>query len=369
MANVNVPLAELTALGQSVWLDYIRRDLLESGQLAQMIEEFSIRGETSNPTIFDKAIADTNLYDTEVGHDSSDDPETIFFNLAIADIQSACDIFSKVFSDTGGSDGFVSLEVSPRLAYQTDKTHEQAKQLWGRVDRPNLMVKIPGTEAGIPAIEATIAVGVNVNVTLLFSVERHMEAADAYVRGLERANETGIDLSTINSVASFFVSRVDTLVDKQLDDLGAANDLRGLAAVANAKIAYQAALEKFSGPRWEALAAQGAKAQRPLWASTSTKNPAYSDVKYVADLIGPGTVNTVPEKTIHDFADHGVAVDTLGKDVDGAYAEMGRLAEAGIVMDDVTAQLESEGVDSFTASYEELLAAITAKRKQLEQSR
>ncbi len=363
----NEPLAKLTSFGQSIWLDYIRRDLFD-GELQNLIDDYSVRGETSNPAIFDKAIAGSDLYDSDVSGADSDDPEDIFFDLAIADIKSACGFFRPVFDSSGGKDGFVSLEVSPRLAYKTDETIEQAEELWNRVDAPNVMIKIPGTEAGLPAIEATIAKGINVNVTLLFSTDRHMDAADAYIAGLKKAQAAGIDLSTINSVASFFVSRVDTLVDQQLGGIGsdAAKALEGKAAVANAKIAYELAKDKFSGADWEALVSAGANVQRPLWASTSTKNPEYSDVKYVAELIGPDTVNTAPLDTIKDFADHGEASQTLTEDVAAAHDVMAQLASVGIDLHADTDKLEKDGVAAFIESYEDLLKSIDAKRTQLD---
>lgn len=361
----NAPLAQLTDLGQSVWLDFIKRDLL-NGRLQELITEYSVRGETSNPTIFDKAITGSDLYDTDVRECDSSDPEDIFYELAITDIRRACEIFRPLYDESDGGDGYVSIEVSPRLAYDTDTTISEAERLWNLVGAPNVMIKIPGTEPGLPAIEASIAKGINVNVTLLFSTDRHMEAADAYISGIHKAKDAGIDVGRIHSVASFFVSRVDTLIDSELQEIGgSAEQLQGMAAVANAKIAYQRAKDKFAGDDWDGLASAGANVQRPLWASTSTKNPDYSDVMYVHDLIGPGTVNTVPEATLMDFADHGKADLTLEQGVDEAYAAMERLAEAGIDMKAVTDKLEHDGVDSFAKSYEDLLSSIADKRSAL----
>lgn len=358
------PLFDLDSLGQSVWYDNISRDLVTEGGLARLVGDFGVRGVTSNPTIFAKAIETSALYDDVVRAHPGESAEVVFWDLARSDVQGAADILRPIYDEAHAGDGYVSLEVSPRLANDTAPTTSAAAENFAAVDRPNLMIKIPGTLAGLPAIEDSIASGINVNVTLLFAVERHMQAADAYIAGLERAAAAGRDLSRIASVASFFVSRVDTLVDSLLerDGSAAALALRGTAAVANAKLAYAAFQERFAGERWEALAAKGAQMQRPLWASTSTKNPAYSDVKYVEELVGPTTVNTMPQQTIDAFADHGKAVETITADVDGARDVMERLAAVGIDMVEVTEQLEEEGVAAFAKSFDELLATIEKKQ-------
>jgi len=358
------PLEQLTEFGQSPWLDNISRDLLDSGGLSRLVVDDGIRGVTSNPTIFDQAISKSATYDTAIAAFPSDDPAEIFWDLAITDVQRGCDVLRPLYDQTDGGDGFVSLEVDPNLAYEAEATITMAKDLHDRVGRPNLLIKIPGTAAGLQAIEEAIAAGISVNVTLLFAIERHMEAADAYLRGLRRAQADGADLARISSVASFFVSRVDTLVDEQLEAIGTdeALALRGKAAVANAKLAYQAFLERFSGDGWDQLAASGARYQRPLWASTSTKNPAYDDTLYVSTLIGEHTVNTMPDTTIEAFCDHGVVDPTLVQGVDEARTVMERLAAVGIDMDAVTAQLEAEGVQKFAKSFSDLLASVGAKR-------
>ena len=326
-----------------------------------------MRGVTSNPSIFEKAVAGSSQYDDVVTASPSDDAEAAFFDLAVRDIADACDVLAPVYADSDAVDGYVSMEVSPRLARDTTGTVQQADRLFARIDRPNVMIKIPGTVEGLPAIEESVAQGVSVNVTLLFAVDRHMAAADAYIAGLERALDAGRDVARIASVASFFVSRVDSLVDAELDAIGSpeALALRGRAAVANAKLAYAAFTEKFRGPRWESLAAAGARVQRPLWASTSTKNPAYPDTLYVDELIGPDTVNTMPHATVDAFADHGTAAVTLTAGLDEAKAHMDALASLGVDMTKVTDQLEQEGVDAFVTSYEQLLATIAEKQATL----
>jgi transaldolase len=309
------PLHELHALGQSVWLDYIRRGILDNGELEEMITRYDLRGVTSNPSIFQQAIGDSDDYDDAFDLLAGEGAEAAeaYEEMAVDDIRRACDLFRSVYDRAAGADGFVSLEVSPELAHDTDATVVEARRLWAAVDRPNLMIKVPGTDAGLPAIEQLLFEGMNVNVTLLFSVANHERVMEAFLRGVERRMEAGRPVDRVASVASFFVSRVDSSVDAALEGIGGerALGLRGRAAVANAKLAYARFREVFSGPRWERLAAAGAQVQRPLWASTSTKNPAYRDVIYVEELIGPDTVNTMPLATVKAFADHGVARRTV----------------------------------------------------------
>ena len=353
---------KLTSLGQSLWMDNIQRKLLENGELKAMIARGDIRGMTSNPTIFNNAIAKSTDYDSALtplawaGWDA----EKIFWQLAIEDIKAACDAFMPVYEESNGGDGFVSIEVSPTLAHDTDKTIAQAEQLWVRVARPNLMVKIPATKEGIPAIRKTIAAGLNINITLIFSLKRYAEVMDAYLSGLEDRANAGHPIDHIASVASFFVSRVDTKIDPQLPE---DSPLRGKAAIANAKLAYDEYHKTFAGRRWENLKVKGARVQRPLWASTSTKNPAYPDTIYLDNLIGPETVNTVPPATLEAFRDHGVAAMTLSRDVDKAQETIAQLEAAGISMDVVTQELEDEGVKSFAEAFAQLLATIDERRK------
>ena len=338
--------------------------MLETGELKRLIEEDAVVGVTSNPTIFEKALSTGEWYDEQLRAEleRSDDTKEVFFALAIEDIKRACDVLRPVWDRTGGVDGFVSLEVDPDLAYERDATFEQAKRLTELVSiAKNLFVKIPATQPGLGAIEDSIAAGRSINVTLIFSLERYAAVAEAFVRGLERLVEAGGDPTNVASVASFFVSRVDTEADRRLAEIGR-EDLQGRLAVDNAKLAYEHYLEVFSGPRWDALAAAGARPQRCLWASTSTKNPAYRDVLYVEELIGPNTVNTMPFETIAAFQDHGVSRETLTEGVDEAHALLRDLESAGIDYDDVTATLESEGVQKFSDSFATLLAGIDAKR-------
>ena len=373
-------LHELHRLGQSVWLDYIRRGILDNGELEEMIRRHDLRGVTSNPSIFQQAIGDSDDYDDAfdfLAGDQADGPEA-YEALAVEDISRACDLFRGVYDGAGRADGFVSLEVSPELAHDTEGTEAEARRLWQAVDRPNLMIKVPGTAAGLPAIEQLISEGLNVNITLLFSVQNHEQVMEAYLRGLERRLESGGALDHVASVASFFVSRVDSAVDAQLEKLAAAAPdeagkqrilgLRGKAAVANAKLAYDRFKEIFSGQRWERLAAAGAQVQRPLWASTSTKNPEYRDVIYVEELIGPHTVNTMPLATIEAFADHGVARRTVDADLDAARADLAALAEVGIDIDQVTDQLQREGVEKFAKSFRDLLQSVDAKLQRVGQA-
>jgi transaldolase len=356
----------LAELEQSVWIDSLSRGWLKTGSLAKWMEEDALTGVTSNPTIFQKAMAEGEWYDDQLREvlEQEDDLKETFLQLAIADIIEACDLFRSVWDGGKGKDGYISMEVDPNLAYETDATIEEAARFHDWVERPNLYVKIPATEPGLPAIEEMIARGRNINVTLIFSLERHMEVADAYIRGLERLVEAGGDPAKVGSVASYFVSRVDTEADGRFDEAGHP-ELKGKLAVANAKLAYQNYKEKFSGERWEALAAKGATPQWCLWASTSTKNPEYRDVLYVEDLIGPGTVNTMPRETIEAFQDHGEVALTLEEGIDEAKQIFEQVAAAGVDYDDVTDTLEREGVQKFIDSFTELLEGIDAKRKQL----
>ena len=354
---------KLTSLGQSLWYDNIQRKLLENGELKAMIERGDIRGVTSNPTIFQNAIAKTNDYDAALIPLawSGWDAEKIFWHLAIEDIQEACDLFRPLYDETKGGDGYVSLEVSPYLANETEATEKQAKELWERVNRPNLMVKIPATKAGIPAIRQTIAAGINVNVTLIFSLERYAEVMDAYLSGLEDRVAANEPINMIASVASFFVSRVDTKIDPKLPK---DSSLLGKAAIANAKLAYHAFEETFTSARFATLKARfSARAQRPLWASTGTKNPAYSDTVYVDNLIGPDTVNTVPPATLDAFRDHGKAAITITRGLDESKAQIAELEALGISMKQVTQELEEEGVKSFADAFKVLLDVVDDRRK------
>jgi transaldolase len=356
----------LAELGQSVWIDSLSRGWLKSGDLARWMDEDALTGVTSNPTIFQKAMADGDWYDDqlrEVLKEENDLKET-FLQLAITDIEEACDLFRSVWDEGEGKDGYISMEVDPNLAYDTSATIEEAARFHDWVERPNLYVKIPATAPGLPAIEEMIARGRNINVTLIFSLERHREVAEAYIRGLERLAEAGGDLSTVGSVASYFVSRVDTEADRRLDEAGHP-ELKGKLAVANAKLAYQNYEEIFSGPRWDVLVERGATPQWCLWASTSTKNPEYRDVLYVEDLIGPGTVNTMPRETIEAFQDHGEVALTLEDGIDEAKQVFEQVAAAGVGYDDVTDTLEREGVQKFIDSFTELLDGIAAKRERL----
>jgi transaldolase len=360
-------LHQLSARGQSVWIDYLSRDLLESGELNRMMKEDAVVGVTSNPTIFQKAISQGNAYDAQLKEllDDEQDAKEIFLHLAVRDVESALDLLAPVH-EANAQDGYVSIEVDPNLAYHTQATYEEAIRLHEWIDRPNLYVKIPGTKPGLKAIEDCIAVGRSINVTLLFSLEMHSASMEAYLRGLERFVEGGGDPAKVRSVASFFVSRVDTETDKRLDAIGTeeALALRGKLAIANAKLAYENYKQAFSGARWEALEAKGALPQRCLWASTSTKNAAYRDVLYVEELIGPHTVNTMPEETILAFQDHGeVRGDTVLEGVDEAHRLLDQLSAVGIDYDDVVLTLEKEGVQKFSDSFAELLDGVRAKRE------
>jgi transaldolase len=362
------PLEELADHGQSVWIDYLSRPFVQDGDLAGLVEQ-GIKGVTSNPTIFQGAIAEGDAYDDqirEIVSSGETEPKEIFIRLAADDIRDACDVLRPVHDEGGGKDGYVSLEVDPNLAHDTQGTIEEAKRLHALIDKPNLFIKIPATKEGLPAIEETIAAGIPVNVTLIFSLERHRAVAEAYVRGVQRLADSGGDLSKIASVASFFVSRVDTEGDKRLDELGGHDELKGKLAIANAKLAYAQYKEVFSGEQWEALEAKGASKQRCLWASTSTKNPEYRDVIYVEELVGPDTVNTMPRATVEAVLDHAeIRGDTLEEDVEGARKLLEDLKAAGIDYDDVVDTLEKEGVQKFADSFKELFADIESKRDQL----
>ena len=361
------PLHELSEHGQSVWIDFLSRDMLRTGELERMMLDDAVVGVTSNPTIFQKAISAGDAYDDQLREvlQHERDPKEIFVHLASKDVGDALDLLRGVWDEGGGRDGYVSIEVDPNLAYDTEATIAEAQRLHELIDRPNLFVKIPATKEGLPAIEEMISRGRSINVTLTFSLDRYVEVAEAYVRGLERLVEGGGDPGKIASVASFFVSRVDTEADRRLDDIGGHDELKGKLAVANAKLAYQRYKKIFAGERWERLAEQGASPQRCLWASTSTKNPEYRDVLYVEELIGPTTVNTMPEETIQAFQDHGRVAETLEQGLDEARRTFERLEEAGVDYDDVTLTLEREGVEKFADSFSELLEGIRAKSGEL----
>jgi len=364
---------QLLEAGQSVWYDNIQRSLLKNGELAGMVERGEIRGVTSNPTIFMNAITKSQDYDESLLPlaASSLTAEEIFFVLAIEDIQAATDLFMPLYQQSGGGDGYVSLEVSPYLANDTAATLAQAKQLWQRVDRPNLMIKIPATKAGLPAITDAIAAGINVNVTLIFSLQRYAEVMDAYMKGLERRVAEGLPIGSIASVASFFVSRVDTKIDPRLQEIiptggqqaRDAKALLGKAAIANARLAYADFKKAFASERFLKLKAKGARVQRPLWASTSTKNPDYRDVMYVEELVGPDTVNTVPPQTLVAFLEHGQVRLSLEEDLEGARQTLAELEKLGILMKTVTSELEEQGVKSFSDAFTVLLEAVDKRRQ------
>ncbi len=371
------PLRELNKLGQSVWYDNLNRDLLVSGKLQKMVDEDGVSGGTSNPSIFEKAIAAGDAYDEqirELAGRGAGIPE-MFDALTVADVQQSADVFRASYEATSGADGYASLEVSPHLASDTQATIDAARRLFRALNRPNVMIKIPGTQEGLPAIEQCLSDGLNINVTLLFSVENYEQVANAYISALEKRAQRGEPVSGIASVASFFVSRVDTLTDEKLkakiddasteDQKTALRSLMGQAAVANAKIAYEKYKEIFSGPRWEALAAKGARVQRCLWASTSTKNPDYRDVIYVEELIGPDTINTLPQNTLDAFREHGRVALTLEKGVEEAHAAIGRVEEAGVSFRAVTDELQTQGVKLFIDSFDKAVGSIVQKREAL----
>ena len=367
-------ISTLERLGQSIWLDYIHRHLLWSGELKQLIEDYGVRGVTSNPTIFEQAIGGSNAYDDAIARRAAagEDALQIYEAVAMEDVRSAADLFRPIYDMSGGNDGFVSMEVSPRLAHDTAGTIAEARRLWAALARPNVLIKIPGTAEGVPAIAQGIADGININVTLLFAVEVYERVIDAYLTGLEQRAAAGKPLEGIRSVASFFVSRVDTEADKRLEariaagaDRAQCEALLGTAAVANAKLAYQSYVTRFEGTRFHALMAQGAAVQRPLWASTGTKNARYADTKYVDELVGPDTVNTMPPATLKAFADHGAFARTLDADVDVARQRLAELETAGVSLRDVTDFLVVDGVKKFADSFTSLLAAVEAKRERL----
>ena len=357
------PLVRLGALGQSPWYDFITRDLLRSGELRRLIDEDGLQGMTSNPTIFEKAIRSSRLYDEEIrlGIARGESPARVFETLAIADVRAACDIFRPLYDASDGRHGLVSIECNPHLARETQATIEEARRLWSAVDRPNVMIKIPGTREGLPAIGRCLADGLNVNITLLFSTARYEEVIEAYVRALEGRQIRGLPVDRIASVASFFVSRVDTKVDARLAEIGDPKGLRGKIAIANACTAYAAFLGSLEHPRWARLAGAGAATQRPLWASTSTKDPRYSDVHYVEALVAPDTVNTMPPETFEAYRDHGRPQVRIYDGIVSAPAHLRALADAGIDLARVTDELEDEGVAKFAASYDAVLEAIESK--------
>jgi transaldolase len=358
----NKNLAELSAAGVAVWLDDLSRDRIRDGGLQQLVDEYSVVGVTTNPTIFAAAIHGSDSYDDQLHALAvrQVSVEEALRTITAADVRDACDLLRPVHDRQPG-DGRVSLEVAPGLAHDTDATAAEAGHLWWLVDRPNLFIKIPATEAGLPAITETIANGISVNVTLIFSLERYRAVMDAYLSGLEKRVAEGGDVEGIASVASFFVSRVDTEIDKRLDTAGADPSLKGRAGIANAQLAYQAYEEVFTSDRWRALEAKGAVPQRPLWASTGVKNPEYSDTMYISELIAPGTVNTMPEKTMKAFADHGVPGTPVQKAYDDAAGVMKAVADAGVDLDDVFRVLEDEGVQKFVDSWDELTESVRSE--------
>jgi len=355
-------LRKLLAVGQSVWLDYIRRDLVRSGELAALIRDQGLRGMTSNPTIFDKAIASGAYDDTIRRHGSRAAPD-VFEQIALEDIREAADLLRPVYDEAERDDGFVSIEVSPRLAHDTAGTIEEARRLWRRAERDNVMVKIPATAEGIPAIRQLLGEGININVTLLFSRDVYGQVAEAHLDGLEALLARGGDLRKVSSVASFFVSRVDTAIDRMLQQRGVGTELIGKTAIANAKLAYQDWKARLHAPRWQALALQGARTQRLLWASTSTKDPRLSDLHYVEALIGPQTVDTMPMQTLQAFVDHGRVELSLEMNLDQAHELIATLPRYGISLWHVTEQLLSEGITTFRNSYEQLIATVESKRE------
>ncbi|HKR07755.1 MAG TPA: transaldolase [Gemmatimonadaceae bacterium] len=366
-------LGELHDVGQSIWLDSIDRRMLHDGELERRIRDDALTGMTSNPTIFQKALASSNAYDEQIteAEDKNLSSWELFELLETTDVRDACDRFAGVFSSTRGADGYVSIEVSPGVSNSADATVEEARRLWKTVNRPNVMVKVPGTVEGATAVRRLISEGVNVNITLLFAIEAHERVIDAYMTGLEDRVKAKLPIDGLASVASFFVSRVDTEIDKRLDALiaKATNQqekerlamLKGRSAIANAKLAYRLFQQKFSGPRWEALAKQGARVQRPLWASTSTKNPEYRDVMYVEELIGPDTVNTMPPATIDAFRDHGVVDRSVDKKLAAAEGLLKEIEAVGISVKEVTAKLLVDGIASFQKSFDELMAGLESK--------
>lgn len=371
------PLKALTAAGQAIWLDYLHQDILSSGELRRLIADDGVTGLTSNPSIFEKAIGDGEAYDARIaklaaaGKTSTKD---LYEAIAIGDIQGACDQFRPTWDRLGGRDGYASLEVSPELANDTAGTVAEARRLWAAVDRPNLMIKVPGTKAGTPAIRQLIGEGINVNVTLLFALQAYLDVAEAHMAGLEDLKAAGGDLSKVHGVASFFVSRIDTAIDKAIDERLKSADpalaerlkaVRGQVAIANATIAYQRYLQMIATPRWTALAKAGAAPQRLLWASTGTKDPAYSDVLYIETLIGPDTISTMPPKTLDAFRDHGRVAPTLTRDVAAAEATLREAEALGLDLGGVTERLIADGVALFAKAFDDLLGALDDKRRRL----
>ena len=368
------PLQQLHDAGQSIWLDFIDRTILRNGDLQRRVRDDALTGMTSNPSIFEKALAEGTIYDDQLRAATAEVTAMELFELiATADVRAACDIFRSVYDRTQGADGYVSIEVSPGAANDAQATVSEAMRLWATVDRPNVMIKIPGTVEGAKAVRQAIANGLNINITLLFSIDAHKAVIDAYIAGLEDRVAAGKDIASIHSVASFFVSRVDTEIDKRLDTLANTRSgnqetlkaLHGKAAIANAKLAYRLFQAETTSPRWKALSASGATVQRPLWASTSTKNPSYRDVMYVEELIGPDTVNTMPPATIDAFRDHGIVKRTVDAQVDEAARTIRALEENGVSMRDVTDKLLADGLASFQRSFDTLLAGLQTKRKAL----
>jgi len=360
MATNNV--AQIHGFGQSIWLDFIDREIISSGKLKQLIDVDGVRGVTSNPAIFEKAISSSSDYDADIAAlKSESDNEKLFFEIAVKDIQAAADLFKGVYEESNKVDGYVSLEVSPFLALDTEGTAKQAEELWKKVDRENVMIKIPGTKPGLSAIQQSIAKGININVTLLFGLERYEEVTEAYIAGLEEHLAAGHKIAHIASVASFFLSRIDVVVDPIIEAKGE-KELYGEVAIASAKKAYEIYKRVFSGERWQKLADQGAQPQRLLWASTGSKNPAFKDTKYVEALIGPDTVDTVPLETVEAFRDHGVAANTLEAGLDKATEILAKLPSLGIDLAAVTQQLEDEGIEKFNKPFEKLLNAIEAQK-------
>ncbi len=358
------PLNKIRELDQSIWLDLLDREIMNSGKLQSLIDNDDLRGLTSNPSIFEKAISGSSDYDDDIIKISQQvsDNSVLFFDMAIADIQRAADLFKPVYDKTGGKDGFVSLEVSPYLALDTDRTIEQARELWKKVGRKNVMIKIPGTKPGLPAIRECLREGININVTLLFGLPRYREITEVFMGGLEDRLNEGNSIGGISSVASFFLSRIDVMVDPMLDEKGAEN-LKGKIAIASAKKAYQIYLEMISSDRFKKLEAKGAQSQRVLFASTSTKDPAFSDILYVESLIGKDTINTLPMETIDAFRDHGMVAETLTQGIDDANKAMDELKNKGIDIDKITQKLEDEGIEKFNKAYEKLIKSIDDQKR------
>ena len=370
------PLNRLHELGQSIWLDYLRRDMLQDGAQARLIREDDLSGQTSNPTIFQKAIAESDLYDEDIRAAGVDaDPSSVLDSIMIEDIRLAADLFRPVYDRTAGEDGFISVEVSPDIAWDTEASIAEARRLWTAIARPNLMVKIPGTAAGIPAIRDCLAEGININITLLFSVDRYHQVMDAWFDAMERRVERGQPVDRLASVASFFVSRVDSKVDQRIgerlarvpdDERARLQALEGKIGIDNARIAFEAYERRFGGERFAALAARGARPQKPLWASTSTKNPDFPDIYYVEALLAPGTVNTLPPETLDAYRDHGDPEVRIHEDLEGAHHRLAELGELGIDFHVVLEELEKEGVEKFSKSYHELLDTIEEKQRQVQ---